>query len=68
MKNILLAYIFFMLFSACENREFFELERPVESPWTKLEEFDRAVIGPSQKIFATNNWGNVYNYWYLFRN
>jgi len=68
MKKILLFTVMLLQFSACKNEEFFELERPVQSPWTKLSEFDRAVIGPYALLFAKGDWGNVYNYWYLYKN
>lgn len=68
MKKILLLLALLMQVSACKNEDFFELERPVQSPWTKLSEFDRAVIGPYALLFAKGDWGNVYNYWYLYKN
>lgn len=68
MKKILLLTALILQVSACKNEGFFELERPVQSPWTKLGEFDRAVVGPYALLFAKGDWGNVYNYWYLYKN
>ena len=67
-KIIFLICFSLMQITACENKDFFELERPVQSPWTKLNEFDRAVIGPYTLLFAKGDWGNVFNYWYLYKN
>ncbi len=67
-KIIFLAFILLMQLTACKDNQFFELERPVQSPWTKLAEFDRAPVGAYGKLFAQGDWGNVYNYWYLYKN
>ncbi len=67
-KTIYLAFIFLLLHTACNDKKYFELERPVESPWTKLAEFDRAPIGAYGKLFAQGDWGNIFNYWYLYKN
>lgn len=70
MKKIVFhAIVILLLVTSCENKEFFELERPVESPWLSLSEFERAAIGPNRQIFSSNlSWGNGYNYWYLYKN
>jgi len=69
MKNIILLLIFVLMFTtACEHEEFFELQRPVESPWLSLYEFERAPIGSYQTIFANGSWGVRTNYWYLYKN
>jgi tetratricopeptide (TPR) repeat protein len=68
-KIIFYAGIVFLLVTSCENKDFFELERPVERPWLTLTEFERAPIGSYREIFATNtSWGNGYNYWYIYKN
>ncbi len=67
-KTIFLACIILMQVTACNDKKYFELERPVESPWTNLAEFDRAPIGGYGELFAKGDWGNVYNYWYLYKN
>ena len=67
-KNMFLACLVLMLVSACEDKKYFELERPVESPWTKLDEFDRAPIGVYSTLFVFGDWGNKFNYWYLYKN
>jgi starch-binding outer membrane protein, SusD/RagB family len=70
MKKILFhAIVILLLVTSCENKEFFELERPAESPWLSLSEFERAAIGSSRQVFSSySSWGNRYNYWYLYKN
>lgn len=65
-------HIFFMALlvgsvTSCK-KDFFELQRPPESPWTNITEFDRAASGAYSRLFATGDWGNVFNYWYLYKN
>jgi starch-binding outer membrane protein, SusD/RagB family len=67
-KIIFLACIFLMQLTACEDEQFFELKRPVESPWIKLAEFDRAPIGIYCKLFSPSDWGDCINYWLLYKN
>ncbi len=67
-KIIVLICIVFMLSTACENPEFFELERPVQSPWQSLPEFERAALGAYNRLYAIGDWGNYYNIWVLYRN
>jgi len=69
MKKILfLTCIVLMLSTACENKSFFEFDRPVQNPWTTLTEFDRAAIGSYFRLFATGSYGNAYNIWCLYKN
>jgi hypothetical protein len=68
MKKIIIYIVVLIGLVSCENKEFFELERPPQNPWLTLPEFDRAVIGPYAQLFAWGNFGNIYNYWYAFRN
>ena len=67
-KIIFLACIFLMQLTACEDKQFFELERPVESPWKTLSEFERAPIGAYAAIFARADWDGYFQYWHLFKN
>lgn len=67
-KIILLIIVVLTLTIACEQEQFFELERAVENPWLTLEEFERAPIGSYQTIFASGDWGIKTNYWYLYKN
>lgn len=67
-KIILLACIFLIQLTACEDKQFFELERPVESPWNTLTEFERAPMGSYAELFAWGDWENPYDFWYLFKN
>jgi hypothetical protein len=68
-RTIFLVCLFFIQMTSCKDKHFFELERPVESPWTNLTEFERAPIGGYAKLFAGDaDWNNVFNYWYLYKN
>jgi len=68
-KAIFLACVFLMQLTACKDKHFFELQRPIESPWTNLSEFERAPIGGYGKLFSGDaDWHNVFNYWYLYKN
>lgn len=68
-KNILLSCLVLVLVSACEDKKYFELERPVENPWNTISEFERAPIGAYSWLFQSDNdWGNKFNYWYLYKN
>lgn len=69
MKKILfLICIVLMLCTACKKESFFDLERPVQSPWTTLADFDRAAIGSYFRLFATGGYSNAYNSWTLYKN
>ena len=67
-KNIILICILLLEITSCKKKDFFELQRPPESPWNNITEFDRAPRGAYSKLFATGDWGNVFNYWYLYKN
>jgi tetratricopeptide (TPR) repeat protein len=66
-KYILLLCMLSLLTSSCKE-DFFELERPPQSPWNTITEFDRAARGAYRQLYATDDWGNVFNYWYLYKN
>ena len=66
-KNIFLICIVLLLVSSCK-KDFFELQRPPESPWNTITEFDRAPRGAYTQLFALGDWGNIFNYWYLYKN
>ncbi len=69
MKKIsFLTCIVLMLFTACENEAFFEFERPVQSPWTTLPEFDRAAIGGYSGLFQSKALENPYTISSLYKN
>ena len=57
-----------MLFTACENESFFEFERPVQSPWNTLSEFDRAAIGGYSGLFQSKALENPYTISSLYKN
>ena len=67
-KIIFQAIIAIMLFSSCENDSFFDLERPAQSPWTKLSDFDRAAIGSYCNLFQLADYSSAYSTWLLYKN
>jgi tetratricopeptide (TPR) repeat protein len=66
-KNIILMFFALTLITSCK-KDFFQLQRPPESPWNSISEFDRAPRGSYSRLFANGDWGNVFNYWYLYKN
>ena len=69
MKKYIIFIGFFLTFSlGCRDKDFFKLERPPESPWNNASEFGRAARGGYSQLFALGDWGNVFNYWYLYKN
>lgn len=66
-KYILALCVSLLSLTACKE-DFFELQRPPESPWNTIAEFDRAPRGAYSRLFATGDWGNVFNYWYVYKN
>lgn len=67
-KVIFLICILLLQITSCKKKDFFQLERPPESPWNSITEFDRAPRGAYSQLFATGDWGNRFNYWYLYKN
>lgn len=49
------------LLSSC-SKDFFELDRPPQTPWSTLEEFDRAPIGMYYSLFwgSSDGWNNAW--------
>jgi len=66
-KHIVLMFLALILITSCK-KDFFKLERPPESPWNNIDEFDRAPRGVYSLLFAAGDWGNVFNWWYLYKN
>ncbi len=66
-KIIFLTFIVLMFTSGCENEDFFKLEKPVESPWQSVTEFERAPIGTYNALFARSDWNNNQQIWYLYK-
>lgn len=67
-KMIFLAFIFSAIFIGCEDKAYFELERPITSPWTTLYDFDRAAIGAYNTIFSTGSYNSGFAAWLLYKN
>lgn len=67
-KYILLICILLLQITSCKKNDFFQLQRPPQSPWNSVTEFDRAARGAYKELFATASWGNIFNFWYLYKN
>ncbi|GHT43550.1 hypothetical protein AGMMS49965_17560 [Bacteroidia bacterium] len=67
MKKIVFLILVVAGMTACENPEFFELERPVEKPWLTLTEFERAPVGAYRRCFASSEWSNNIVMWTCFQ-
>lgn len=52
--------LFGILFTGCDNEEYFELERPVQSPWLSLADFDKAPIGAYYGLSGNGGWRTIF--------
>lgn len=60
MKRInlyIISLLFILITSSCK-KDYFQLERPPQNPWTTLAEFDRAPIGLYWSLFVGDSWSN----------
>jgi len=67
-KNIFLICILLLQITSCKKKDFFQLQRPPQSPWNNITEFDRAPRGAYSKLFAADDWSNRFEYWYVYKN
>jgi hypothetical protein len=67
-KNIFLICIVLLSIISCKKKDFFQQQRPPESPWNNITEFDRAPRGAYSQLFAWNDWDNVFDFWCLYKN
>lgn len=67
-KFLYISIITLILFSSCENKAFFEFERPSQTPWTLLTDFDRAPIGAYYNLFQRGGYDDAYASWQLYQN
>jgi tetratricopeptide (TPR) repeat protein len=54
-KHIILLSFALAFLGSC-SKDYFELERPPQTPWTSLTEFDRAPVGLYYTLFWGDNW------------
>ena len=55
-RSLLAAIVLLVSSLACDNEEYFELDRPVEPPWQTLADFEKAPIGAYYAL--SGNGGN----------
>lgn len=68
-KIIILTVTILMLTVSCKKGDFFELQRPPQSPWNNLTEFERSIIGAYSICFETpGGWQNSWVVAKLFKN
>jgi len=70
MKKILIMTVALLTLTvSCKKQSFFELQRPPQSPWNSLTEFERSVIGAYSICFETpGGWQNSWVVAKLFKN
>lgn len=68
-KTIFFIVAILLLTVSCKNEEFFKLERPPQTPWGTLSEFERSIIGAYSICFDTpGGWQNSWVVAKLFKN
>ena len=68
-KTIIFTVAILMLTVSCKKESFFELERPPQTPWGNLTEFERSIIGAYSICFDTpGGWQNSWVVAKLFKN
>ncbi len=58
-----LALVFFT--AACDNEEYFELDRPAEAPWQTLSDFEKAPIGAYYGLSGNGGFRTIFAHGYL---
>ncbi|MBW8334583.1 MAG: RagB/SusD family nutrient uptake outer membrane protein [Prolixibacteraceae bacterium] len=66
-KHIIKLLSILLLIVSCEQEKFFEFERPSQSPWNNITEFERSVIGAYSVCFS-GGWGNSWPVIKIFKN
>lgn len=56
--NIYIITLLLLFIASSCKKDFFELERPPQNPWSTLEEFERAPVGLYWSLFNGVDWGN----------
>lgn len=63
MKNLYincLLIIALVFFVACDNEEYFDLERPVQPPWQTLSDFEKAPIGAYYGLTGNGGFRTIF--------
>jgi tetratricopeptide (TPR) repeat protein len=58
-------FILVLLLSGC--KDYFQLERPPQNPWTTVSEFERAPIGAYTSLFSGDKWNMPWVNWALVK-
>jgi starch-binding outer membrane protein, SusD/RagB family len=56
MKRLIYTLLTLLLLNLTACKDYFELDRPPQNPWSTLEEFERAPIGAYASIFSGHIW------------
>ncbi len=59
-RSILSAIVLLAFSSACDNEEYFDLERPVEAPWQSLADFEKAPIGAYYGLSGNGGFRTIF--------
>lgn len=58
--HLIILFALGILATGCNNEEFFELERPVQSPWLSLSDFEKAPIGAYYGLSGNGGWRTIF--------
>ena len=54
-----ISILIYLINAGCENSTFFELENPPATPWSNVEEFEKAAVGTYWAAFRRSQWSNL---------
>ena len=61
-NSLLTAIVVLAFSSACDNEEYFELERPVQPPWQSLSDFEKAPIGAYYGLTGNGGFRTIFGH------
>lgn len=56
-NSYIITLLLIFIASSCK-KDFFDLERPPQNPWSTMEEFERAPVGLYWSLFNGVDWSN----------
>ncbi len=59
-KSLLAALALLAVSSACDNDEYFELQRPVQPPWQSVSDFEKAPIGAYYGLSGNGGFRTIF--------
>ena len=59
-KSLFAALVLLAVSSACDNDEYFELQRPVQPPWQSLSDFEKAPIGAYYGLSGNGGFRSIF--------